>query len=439
MKRGNGRFWGIAVLSLLAAAVMRCGEKENPTAPSGFDLDKNPIPRFVRVNFIDVGRMARISRFRSAAGADYSDDVEHCRSMLHYFEPRGDLDGQSLDMFSPVDGTIAGIVTNQPELEMIIQAQEYPDFKFHLFNLSPIESLRAGNAVRAGERIGRYVERQTPAAIAVSVHTTRGRRLISWFDVIADSLWQIYGRCGISNSSEFIISKEARDADPLTCSNGLFATTGHLESWTTMNCHWDVDGWGIPRFVDVHYIDFDRVYKISKFRSAVGHDYSDDDEACRSMKHYFWLDGSAGWETARIFAPVNGTVVWRFEEFLGTQIWIRSEEYPDFQFGLFHVLLADSTLAEGRQVRAGELLGTHISSRTYSDIAVAVITPYHRKLISYFEVMTDALFSRYQARGLASRSDAIISKAERDAHPLTCSGEAFISGMGVLEDWVTLR
>jgi len=124
MKRGNGRFWGIAVLSLLAAAVMRCGEKENPTAPSGFDLDKNPIPRFVRVNFIDVGRMARISRFRSAAGADYSDDVEHCRSMLHYFEPRGDLDGQSLDMFSPVDGTIAGIVTNQPELEMIIQAQE---------------------------------------------------------------------------------------------------------------------------------------------------------------------------------------------------------------------------------------------------------------------------------------------------------------------------
>ena len=157
------------------------------------------------------------------------------------------------------------------------------------------------------------------------------------------------------------------------------------------------------------------------------------------MKHYFWLDGSDGWETARIFAPVNGTVVWRFEEFLGTQIWIRSDEYPDFQFGIFHLLLADSTLAEGRRVLAGELLGTHFSGRTYSDIATAFITPYQRRLISYFDVMTDGLFQRYQARGLAERSDVIISRAERDAHPLTCAGEAIISGMGVLEDWVTLR
>ncbi len=439
MKRGRCLSFVSAVLLLLATAVMRCGEKENPTAPSGFDLDKNPIPRFVRVNFIDVGRMARISRFRSAAGVDYSDDVELCRSMLHYFEPSGDFAWQSLDVFSPVTGEIAGIITDRPELEMIIRAQEYPDFEFHLFNLSPLESLRAGNAVRAGERIGSYVERQTPAAVAVSVNTTRGRRLISWFDVIADSLWHIYGRCGIGNSSEFIISKEARDADPLTCSNGLFTTAGRLENWAVMNCHWDVDGWGAPRFVDVNYIDFDRVYKISKFRSAVGHDYSDDDEKCRSMKHYFWLNGSTGWETARIYAPVNGTVVWRFEEFLGTQIWIRSQEYPDFQFGIFHLLLADSTLAEGRRVSAGELLGTHISSRTYSDIAVAVITPFQRKLISYFDVMTDGLFQRYQTRGLAGRSDAIISKAERDAHPFTCSGETFISGTGALEDWVTLR
>lgn len=439
MKKKRGRFSMLVVLSVLAAAAMRCGEKDNPTAPSGYDLDKNPIPRFARVNFIDVGRIARISRFRSAAGEDYSDDLEHCRSMLHYFEPRGDLDWQNLDVFSPVTGEIAGIVPDRPELEMIIRAQEYPDFEFHLFNLSPLESLRPGTAVRAGERVGSYMERQTPTAIAVSVNTTRGRRLISWFDVIADSLWHTYGECGIANAAEFIISKEARDADPLTCSNGLFTSAGRLENWTALNCHWDVDGWGIPRFVDVHYIDFDRVYKVSKFRSAVGHDYSDDDEKCRSMKHYFWLDGSTGWETARIYAPVNGTVVWRFEEFLGTQLWIRSEEYPDFQFGIFHLLLADSTLAEGRRVNAGELLGTHISSRTYSDIAVAVITPFQRKLISYFDVMTDALFSHYQTRGLASRSDAIIGKAERDANPLTCSGEAFISGAGALADWVTLR
>ncbi|HQG47230.1 MAG TPA: hypothetical protein PLG50_16345, partial [bacterium] len=60
-------------------------------------------------------------------------------------------------------------------------------------------------------------------------------------------------------------------------------------------------------------------------------------------------------------------------------------------------------------------------------------------LISYFEVMSDALFQRYQARGLIRRSDVIISREERDAAPLVCSGESFTAGMGVLEDWVTLR
>jgi len=439
MKKWRLNLFSWAALLMLAAAGMRCGGEDSPASPTGYDLDKNPLPRFVRANFIDVGRMARISRFRSAAGGDYSDDLEHCRSMLHYFEPRPDLEWASLPLFSPVDGKIVRIVQNQPVLELVIQAQEYPDVEFHLFNLSPLETLRVGGSVRAGESVGSYVERQTPTAIAVSVNTTWGRRLISWFDIITDSLWFTYGECGIANASEFIISKEARDTDPLTCSGGLFTSAGHLENWTVLNCHWDIEGWGIPRFVDVNYIDFDRVYKISKFRSAVGHDYSDDDEDCRSMKHYFWLDGSDGWETARIFSPVNGTVVWRFEEFLGTQLWIRSEEYPDFQFCIFHLLLADSTLAEGRQVSAGELLGTHFSGRTYSDIAVALITPYRRRLISWFDVMTDALFQRYQARGLADRSDVIISRAERDAHPLTCAGENFIGGTGVLEDWVTLR
>ena len=96
-------------------------------------------------------------------------------------------------------------------------------------------------------------------------------------------------------------------------------------------------------------------------------------------------------------------------------------------------------------VTAGELLGTHFAylnpnwSKTTSDIAVSVDTNTGRKLVSYFDVMTDALFQRYQARGLANRSDVIISKSERDASPLTCTGESFVAGTGVLEDWITLK
>ena len=43
----------------------------------------------------------------------------------------------------------------------------------------------------------------------------------------------------------------------------------------------------IPKFVDCDYLDLDKINKISKFRSGMGHDYSDDFESCRSMKHYF--------------------------------------------------------------------------------------------------------------------------------------------------------
>ena len=47
----------------------------------------------------------------------------------------------------------------------------------------------------------------------------------------------------------------------------------------------DDDNVEIPQFVDVNYIELEKISKISKFRSGMGHDYSDDFESCRSMKH----------------------------------------------------------------------------------------------------------------------------------------------------------
>jgi hypothetical protein len=188
----------------------------------------------------------------------------------------------------------------------------------------------------------------------------------------------------------------------------------------------------------VNYIELDRIASISKFRSGIGHDYSDDFEDCRSMKHYFLPKGETGWSTVRIFSPVTGTVSWRLEEWAGTQIWIKSLEYPEFEFGIFHIRLSDS-LSVGQAITAGRQLGTHIGTQTMSDIAVAVSTFKGRKLVSYFDVMTDSLFQSYQARGLGSRSDAIISREARDADPLTCQGEAFIGGIGLLEDWFYLN
>ncbi len=80
----------------------------------------------------------------------------------------------------------------------------------------------------------------------------------------------------------------------------------------------------------------------------------------------------------------------------------------------------------------GELLGhSHLYSPSLDhvganfDIAVKVNTPDGQRYISFFETMTDPLFSTYQERGLISRSEFIISKAERDANPGSCDGECF--------------
>ena len=203
------------------------------------------------------------------------------------------------------------------------------------------------------------------------------------------------------------------------------------------NDTYDIDANGIPQFVGADYVELNNIQLISKFRSGIGHDYSDDFESCRSMKHYFLPNDGMDWSALKIFSPVNGTVDGIHEEWAGTQVQIKSEEYPAFFFIIFHVNLTDS-LNVGDIIAAGQQIGTHIGSQTMSDIAVEVSTPNGWKLVSYFDVMTDSVFQDYQARGLTSRNDAIIFKETRDADPLACNGEEFI-GNGNLENWVSLN
>lgn len=200
---------------------------------------------------------------------------------------------------------------------------------------------------------------------------------------------------------------------------------------------YDVDAHGIPKIVTVDYIELSKIYRISKFRSSEGHDYSDAFESCRSMKHYFNPKGNVDWSTIKVFSPVNGTVSRMFDEWAGTQVQIRSRAYPAFYFIIFHINL-NSPLNVGDTVMAGHQLGTHIGSQTMSDIAVGVNTPWGWKLVSYFDVMGDTLFQSYRARGVSTRSGAIILKSVRDADSLTCNGETFTT-TGSLSSWVNLN
>ena len=201
---------------------------------------------------------------------------------------------------------------------------------------------------------------------------------------------------------------------------------------------WDIDKDGIPKFVETNYIELDKIYRISRFRSSVGHDYSDAFEDCRSMKHYFEPKSDLDWSTIKIFCPVNGKITRIDEEWAGTKFEIVSDDYPAFRFQIFHINKSKDYKIDD-SVKSGEQLGTHIGNQTMSDIAVLVNDPTKQGImISYFETITDDIFEIYANKGILSREQLIISKEERDANPLTCDGEMFIS-QDILENWIILQ
>jgi hypothetical protein len=204
-----------------------------------------------------------------------------------------------------------------------------------------------------------------------------------------------------------------------------------------------VDSLGTTRFVQQNYIQLDEIAAISRFRSAVGHDYSDDFETCRSMKHYFLPNEvdpegqQEHWGDIEIFSPIEGEIISIQEEWAGTQIQIRSVEHPEYHFILFH-LDSNISLNIGLLLEEGELLGTHIGSQTMSDIAVGVEVEEGWQLLSYFDVMTNQLFEEFQSNGILERNEVIISKAERDEHLLLCNENEF-DDSSELADWVELN
>lgn len=216
---------------------------------------------------------------------------------------------------------------------------------------------------------------------------------------------------------------------------------------------YDIVTKGIPQFVEKDFTQLNKIEKISKFRSGFGHSYTDGNEACRSMKHYFdpflqFRDNN----TVEIYSPVDGIITSVLDDGYGAsiglknkEVQIKSDDQPAFVFILFHCDIISETIEAGKKVQAGELLGY---GRLYYedlqqfvtsfDIAVSVNTPAGMRLISYFEVLSNQVFKEYISRGVNLRSDFIITRETRDASPLQCDGETFLND-GTLENWVILN
>lgn len=204
-------------------------------------------------------------------------------------------------------------------------------------------------------------------------------------------------------------------------------------------------GWGVwpwqlqpiggqpPQFITHQYIDLSRIQQVSKFRSGVGHDASDSFESCRSMKHYFSGDESEDRTTIELYAPMDGKIVLNMSDDPGHQVWIRPSGYPQYLVIIYHAKLING-LGTGTTIRSGMLIGHLGGNTSWSDMQIAELGFFRHRFISYFDVMTDQVFSEFQDLGFASRQDFILSKSERDARPLRCGFGFFKTGSFIEED-----
>lgn len=218
----------------------------------------------------------------------------------------------------------------------------------------------------------------------------------------------------------------------------------------------DIDVNNPPKFIQADFIDLDKVTSITKFRSGWGHTYAANGEQCRSMKHEFqWkkpnqpsefekkemeLSRSGVSITSEVIAqlkrdalksrdeslavnfysPVDGWVVSTGESSgVGNLIEIRPDNAPKWRIKMYHVWI-DPKIHLGSHLQAGQTIGKSYLDIGWGDIAINYRYVGGERFVSYFQVLPDNLFAKYQVRGIKSRNDLIISKEYRDAHPLKC-------------------
>ena len=230
---------------------------------------------------------------------------------------------------------------------------------------------------------------------------------------------------------------------------GLWEASGDLRARGTVfgtKAAWqtyDIDAHGIPQFATSDCIELSKIARVSRFRSGEGHDYSDDFESCRSMKHYYFPKDGVDRHSVKIYSPVSGVVIcttdeWDGDLWKGTAVNIRPFGYEAFDVALYHMNPTD-TLFVGDTVWADQQIGTsQKEDGTVTDMVVGLHVPAGYKYISFFQAITDDVFHRYELRGASSRDEFIITKEDRDADPLTCNGQQFTDS-GHIENWVYLN
>ncbi len=215
-----------------------------------------------------------------------------------------------------------------------------------------------------------------------------------------------------------------------------------------------------------NFIDLDKIEKISKYRSCVGHTTVPQDmrEMRRSMKHYFQVKPEYQRnQTVEIYSPYDGYVSvirsdLQEEHPLEGEIWIRPKNAglifaPPFglwQFSVQHIDVREG-LKRGSEVKAGEIIGYAALSkeRETFDIIYAKLAILPKKidnwrgpfadLDSVFNHTSQEVLAEFEERGI-SKEEIILQKEERDQDPCVYRDQGpYFENQEDEENWIALQ
>lgn len=183
------------------------------------------------------------------------------------------------------------------------------------------------------------------------------------------------------------------------------------------------------------FVELDKIESISKFRSCQGHEYGSDEsgEVPSSMKHYynpkFPLYNNTN-DTIKLFACFDGkiTELSDWEPFIGggegrgRKMTIKGPQ--GYSAIYMHISILDN-ITNGKNVKSGDWLGfadcRSDSPTTTSNFDICIHSGNNNQYIySYFNFLTDEVFSLYQAKGITTRSTMIITAEDRIANECEC-------------------
>ncbi len=216
-------------------------------------ISSRPQPQpTLTVNFVDLAKVDKISKFRSCQGHIVvpQDENESRRNMKHYVVLKPEFHrGNKVNIYSPFDGVIKSI-RRQPSAELegeIWLGNRNNEWAFSVQHIVVADGAEEGQKVKAGQVIGVVANRGIDVVYGVGAKETKSiegysspySALDSVFNHASEAFLADYATRKIT-PTDMVYSKDYRDKNPCKLepngpSQGQLNDHDHPEDWVSIN------------------------------------------------------------------------------------------------------------------------------------------------------------------------------------------------------------